>query len=254
MKDLRTQIESFDIDGGPSEFTFSNRLAKEQGWTQGYAERVIYEYKRFLYLGATQGPVSPSPVVDEAWHLHMIYTESYWTRLCGQVLGKPFHHHPTRGGQTERSKHDTMFEDTLAKYRRTFGEPPLDIWTKAPAPKKDEYWRISKSKVRIASKWAGAVGLGALAVGCTASVGSGLIPFLVLGVVGLVVLAIVAGVAANRRGQQGGTSGCSTGTGCSSGSRHGNSHGDGQGDGGSDGGGGDGGGSSCGGGCGGGGD
>ena len=74
-KQLYERIFAFDIDGGPAELTFEMRLARENGWTEGFARRVIVEYKRFVYLSMVSGHAcSPSDAVDEAWHLHLTYT------------------------------------------------------------------------------------------------------------------------------------------------------------------------------------
>ena len=64
-----------------------------------YTDRVIEEYRKFLYLLASAGhPVTPSDQVDQAWHLHLTYTRSYWEDLCEKTIGKPLHHGPTKGG------------------------------------------------------------------------------------------------------------------------------------------------------------
>lgn len=87
QRELWSTIRSFDIDGGPASLTFSKRLARENGWSVGYAERVVDEYRKFVFLCMASGhKCTPSDEVDQAWHLHMIYTESYWTRFCGEVL------------------------------------------------------------------------------------------------------------------------------------------------------------------------
>src|SRR5579862_6589306 len=79
---LYDSILAFDIDGGPCSLSFSKRLARENGWSEGCAKRVITEYKRFVFLTMTAGHVcTPSEQVDQAWHLHLCYTESYWTRF-----------------------------------------------------------------------------------------------------------------------------------------------------------------------------
>lgn len=128
--ELLTRIESFRIDEGEPALSFARRLARENGWGVGYAERVIREYKRFAYLCVVAGHVvSPSEDVDQAWHLHLTYTRSYWKRFCGEVLGTELHHDPTRGGLAEGAKHRRLYAETLASYERHFGEaPPADIW------------------------------------------------------------------------------------------------------------------------------
>ena len=58
---------------------FTSRLAREQGWSHAFAARAIREYKRFLILAMEAGhPVTPSEAVDQVWHLHLVYTVSYW--------------------------------------------------------------------------------------------------------------------------------------------------------------------------------
>src|SRR5579871_2108820 len=104
--ELLARIQAFDIDGEEVSLPFAARLARENGWSRSYAERVIEEYKRFVFLAVTGiAPVCPSEDVDAAWHMHLTYTRSYWKQFCGEVLGHPLHHEPTRGGPTEAEKH-----------------------------------------------------------------------------------------------------------------------------------------------------
>src|SRR3954468_11328291 len=130
---LLDRIESFDIDGRDAALPFAARLSRENGWSRPHADRVIREYKRYVFLAATAAePVCPSEDVDAAWHLHLTYTRSYWKRFCGDVLGRPLHHEPTKGGPAEARKHIAMYAATLAAYREAFGEaPPADIWPAA---------------------------------------------------------------------------------------------------------------------------
>lgn len=128
--ELLARIQAFDIDGGSVVLPFAARLARENGWSRPYAERVIEEYKRFVFLAVTgDAPVCPSEDVDAAWHLHLTYTRSYWKQFCGEVLGRPLHHDPTKGGSAEGEKHLAMYDATLAAYRAAFGRSaPHDIW------------------------------------------------------------------------------------------------------------------------------
>lgn len=130
---LQNRISQFSIDHGDEELTFAARLGRENGWTPAFTVRVIAEYKRFLFLAVVADhPVTPSDPVDQAWHLHLTYTRSYWDRLCGEVLERPLHHGPTRGGQAESTKYADQYGRTLASYQSYFGEkPPADIWPSA---------------------------------------------------------------------------------------------------------------------------
>ncbi|MGI4871400.1 MAG: TIGR04222 domain-containing membrane protein [Janthinobacterium lividum] len=130
--ELWAKLEVLDLDGA-AQLSFSRRLARDNGWPPAFAERVVLEYKRFVYLAATCGhPVTPSDEVDQAWHLHLVYTRSYWDELCGQVLGFALHHGPTKGGAAEGQKFEDWYERTRQSYRAAFGTaPPADIWPPA---------------------------------------------------------------------------------------------------------------------------
>ena len=171
-QELWTKIEYFPLDDPNSALSFTPRLAKENNWDLDFATRVTDEYKRFIFLCMiSPTPVSPSEEVDQAWHMHMTYTESYWTDLCARVLGKPLHHHPTRGGPEEREKFFALYENTLALYREKFKEdPPSDIWP--PAEKRfshTEFVRVDKSthwlipKPRIKPDYSKAIGMNVFA-------------------------------------------------------------------------------------------
>jgi hypothetical protein len=130
---LRERVEAFGLDQAGVPLPFTSRLAREQGWTHAFAGRVVTEYKRFIVLAMEAGhPVSPSEPVDQAWHLHLVYTRSYWQDLCREVLGRELHHEPTTGGSAETDKFADWYARTLESYRNVFGEePPPEIW---PAP------------------------------------------------------------------------------------------------------------------------
>ncbi|MEO0529469.1 MAG: hypothetical protein AAF266_02715 [Planctomycetota bacterium] len=129
-RELWRRIEAFELDDPQASLTFSRRLARENGWEHEFARRVVDEYKRFVFLAMTAGhQVTPSDEVDQAWHLHLTYTRSYWGELCGEVLDRPLHHGPTKGGKQEGERFEDQYERTLASYRDAFGfEPPSDIW------------------------------------------------------------------------------------------------------------------------------
>jgi uncharacterized protein (TIGR04222 family) len=177
--ELLTRILAFDIDGGEVALPFAARLARENGWSRSYAERVIEEYKRFVFLATTgTAPVCPSEDVDAAWHLHLTYTRSYWKRFCGEVLGRPLHHDPTKGGSAEGEKHLAMYAATLAAYRAAFGtSAPADIWPSSAERFGDDMkhravntarnWVIPKAPVKRIAQLVGVFALVALFVpGC----------------------------------------------------------------------------------------
>ena len=128
--DLWRNIRDFELDDPDSGLPFTSRLARENDWTHAEAARAIHEYKRFVYLAMASGhPVTPSEAVDQVWHLHLLYTRSYWKLFCGEVLGRELHHEPTKGGSDEQAKFTDWYARTLESYREHFKEePPSDIW------------------------------------------------------------------------------------------------------------------------------
>jgi hypothetical protein len=127
---LRARIEFFPLDAPGASLPFTSRLAREQGWSHVFAARAVREYKRFLVLAMTAGhPVTPSEAVDQVWHLHLVYTVSYWQELCAEILGGPLHHGPTAGGGEEDRKFKDWYGQTLTSYARVFAEPPpAELW------------------------------------------------------------------------------------------------------------------------------
>jgi hypothetical protein len=142
--DLYKRICEFELDEPDTSFPFSRKLAREHRWTRTYTLRAIQEYKKFMFLGMVSDRiVSPSIPIDLVWHLHLIYTHSYWHKFCGEVLGKPFHHSPSLGGKSEKLKYDRLYQQTLVTYQIYFGTPPADIWSIDPGKKPlRKYWMI----------------------------------------------------------------------------------------------------------------
>jgi uncharacterized protein (TIGR04222 family) len=128
--DLWRRIASFDLDGDAHPGYFVEKLAYENGWSRSFAERVVDEYRRYLYLACTaEHVVVPSDQVDMAWHQHLLDTEQYWGMFCKTVLNRPLHHRPSKGGCTGEVDHVELYERTLQTYAEAFGcEPPEDIW------------------------------------------------------------------------------------------------------------------------------
>lgn len=178
--ELWRKIESFQIDEGKPSLTFAARLARENGWSDTFAQRVVGEYKKFLYLAVEAGHrVTPSEHVDQAWHLHMLYTSSYWHGLCDQLLGLRLEHTPTKGGDWEDSKFESWYEKTRQAYEREFGSaPPRDIWPDSQTRfGHDLHWkRVNTVDAWVIPKSRGmnALGLFIALIGIAAMLGGGL--------------------------------------------------------------------------------
>lgn len=130
--ELYKRIQAFALDRPDSQLSFSQRLAKDNGWSSGYTQRAIEEYKKFIFLAIAAGhPVTPSDQIDQVWHLHLTYTRLYWQEFCPKILQTTLHHEPTRGGSSEQLKFGSWYSKTLESYEQFFGHiPPIDIWPK----------------------------------------------------------------------------------------------------------------------------
>ncbi len=121
-----------EVFGGTNGSTraFANKLTRKLGWTTGFARRAIAEYKKFVYLGVTSDfIVTPSKVIDQVWHEHLLFTQAY-ASFCRQVLWTEFNHHPELVPTDEQTgAFRAQYQATLDRYRREFNaEPPEDIW------------------------------------------------------------------------------------------------------------------------------
>jgi hypothetical protein len=239
---LWQKLAAFEFDSGLPELSFAQRLARENQWDLGFAARAIEEYKRFLYLAAVAGhPVTPSDEVDQVWHLHLTYTRSYWEKLCGEILEKPMHHNPTRGGMAEDLKFRQWYERTKETYEAEFDQkPPEEVWPASETrfsqprrlkePNTADFWVISKRKFGQGARVA-AVVLGALLMvaacggaGDGMDIGTFFGGFITVMVVLFIIGAKYGGHGGGGKGGGGascggGISGCSCGgSGCSGGS------------------------------------
>ena len=88
------------------------------------------ELVRFLALASEAAPfsLSPSPLVDEAWHTLILSTEVY-PQICGAIgRGGLIAHDPRREFDDEREKRQ-RYERTLAAYASRFmASAPAEVW------------------------------------------------------------------------------------------------------------------------------
>ncbi len=125
---LRERIEAHCFDREHA-LSFVGRLARDHGWSLGFAHGAVREYGRFCFLAvASATPMTPSEEVDEVWHLHLTYSRDYWERWCGEVLQRKLHHDPTEGGAVEQRRFRVQYAQTLAFYETFFGPPPEVYW------------------------------------------------------------------------------------------------------------------------------
>ncbi len=108
---------------------FASKIAKKLGWTNDFARRAIKEYKRFVYLGVISKSVTPSKVIDQVWHEHVLFTKGY-RDFCENVIEHDFDHYPeiiTLEDQIDLF--DETYHKTMNLYKQEFGvDASTDIW------------------------------------------------------------------------------------------------------------------------------
>jgi hypothetical protein len=127
---LFQNIQAFDLDDPKAIVPFSKHLAKENRWGLKYAQKAIEEYKKFIFLKlVSDHHVIASRQIERVWHLHLVYTHSYWNCFCLKVLGMPLHHEPIDLNFYEPSLKIEDYKQTLIGYHNWFGkQPPANIW------------------------------------------------------------------------------------------------------------------------------
>lgn len=209
---LAARLAAFSIDEGAPALSFAARLARENRWPVPHAERVVAEYLRFVYLAAISSEtVTPSVAIDQAWHLHLCYTRSYWHHLCREVLSRELHHGPTRGGAKENIRYHECYERTLRLYETEFGTPPpADIWPPAArrfAPDANpvslapaDYFILPKPTLRRAGLLAALIPIAALGLGSRGGQDGGAL--FVLCFAGFAIIVVISLFFSSRRSSQ----------------------------------------------------
>jgi len=119
------KIDKFKV---PDEEALMDRFAREN--TTVKAASIYKEYCRFIELKITMGDydalkLSPSPLVDSMWHLHILDTRRY-SDMCS-TLPSFIHHNPDGGNDPEARR--KRYENTLLAYRARFGKDATStIW------------------------------------------------------------------------------------------------------------------------------
>lgn len=100
------------------------KISKACKIQEGEVESLLCEVICFLGLiGKLNQKLTPSLVVDLAWH-ELILCTKYYHQLCETQFGRYIHHHP--GG--EEKENEQQFLNTINLYTQHFGKPPSKYW------------------------------------------------------------------------------------------------------------------------------
>ena len=121
---MQTQESSLAIEVLSENPVLYDKIHKACNVNHDQVQELVCEVIRFLSLiGESRQRLTPSVIVDNAWH-ELILCTRYYHELCETQFGRYIHHHP--GGEEKENKH--QFLKTIQLYREKYGEPPVMYW------------------------------------------------------------------------------------------------------------------------------
>ena len=123
-----TEIENLDLE------RLRFKLIKEQpqsGWGGEKFDIALAEYKRFLILKVLhpEKSFSPTSLMDEIWHLHILDTKAYMID-CKSIFNKYLHHSPSFGHYNTEEQNSRLVNSRRnleEMYSVHFGEDPYGL-------------------------------------------------------------------------------------------------------------------------------
>ncbi len=101
-----------------------DKIIKNCGVENTVVPLLFDEVLKFLWLiGALNQRLTPSLIVDNAWHEFILFTRLYHN-FCDAEFGRYIHHSP---GGNEAENHRN-FKRTIQLYILHFGKPPEVFW------------------------------------------------------------------------------------------------------------------------------
>ncbi len=87
------RLEGYSFHERPLSQSIVDRLHIQTGHPVEVCYTLVEEYRRFMYLvGSTGDPLTPSPIVDLVWRLHIEDRRAYFDDFCPRVIGRTIHH------------------------------------------------------------------------------------------------------------------------------------------------------------------
>lgn len=120
-------------------------MQQQMGANAEMAQRVIEEYRKFLFLAMRAGhQVIPPGIVNDVWMMHLQNAQNYWENLGQMISERPLSQGVDAKELASMADH---WKATLESYERVFGtKPPMDIWGSGPAP--DNPWMQAMQNMR----------------------------------------------------------------------------------------------------------
>ena len=119
------RLEGYSFHERPLSRSLVEQLEEATGHSVDVCYTMVEEYRRFMYLlGSTDADISPSPIVDQVWELHVADKKAYYDDFCPRVLGRTIH----RPDDLPTIEDDPAYLMTLDAYTQEFGLPLVQYW------------------------------------------------------------------------------------------------------------------------------
>lgn len=129
---LWLKLNMMNAQGLQSFAPLAKAMEQQMGANTEMAQRVIEEYRKFLFLAMRAGhQVIPPGIINDVWMMHLQQAQNYW-----ETLGEMITERPVAQGLDAKSfqSMSDAWAATLQSYEKIFGtSPPMDIWGKGPA-------------------------------------------------------------------------------------------------------------------------
>lgn len=115
----KTVPNFFDAD-------IAKRISTMVNCTDEQGVELLRDVSYFLWVASKSKNVSvPSPIIDEAWHVFVLFTKEY-THFCNTYCGGYVHHAPHVGKEIKMS--EQYVKPTIDLVYELFGELPSKNW------------------------------------------------------------------------------------------------------------------------------
>jgi hypothetical protein len=124
------------------------RLVDRDGYGNEMACKLREEFLRFASLTfITDGPISPSPSVDDFWHAFILHTKDY-EEFCQRHFGHYLHHEPKDHRLPRDDRDRTPGIRTKALIEAAYPEYDREIWATAAICSRshcDKPWHVKRN-------------------------------------------------------------------------------------------------------------
>nr|WP_155921547.1 hypothetical protein [Mesorhizobium sp. L2C054A000] len=76
------------------------RMQRELAYSLTEAGLLFDDLKLYLWLASQEGVIAPTPQIDKAWHVFLLFTRDY-AEFCHSSCGRSVHHRPRIDGDLD---------------------------------------------------------------------------------------------------------------------------------------------------------